>query len=114
VASEKPPAGYYPDPTTGAPRWFDGEKWGQLAPGFWKTSDKAQHQPINLLLVASGYLFAIAMPLIGFSFGVIAAGERQSEATRRNGHWIMGMSLLFLLMEVIVLTVNGVPDVVPL
>jgi hypothetical protein len=84
--------GYYPDPTTGAPRWWDGQTWGPPAPP--TTNAQSEYQGG---LVAAGYIFAVLMPFVGFILGLVVV-TRPSRATSKHGLWIIILSIVVFIV----------------
>ena len=86
--------GYYPDPYTGAPRWWDGSAWGPATPAVANAQPAANAQTeYQGGLVAAGYIFAVLMPLVGFILGLVVV-TRPSRATSKHGLWIIVVSIV--------------------
>lgn len=88
-----PPPGYYPDPNTGQPRWWDGTAWGPPAPPAAPAAASPSQGEYQGGLVAGGYILAIFLPFIGFIIGIVVA-TRPGRATSKHGIWIILLSIL--------------------
>src|SRR4051794_15371181 len=103
-----PKPGYYPDPSTGLPRWFDGERWAPLGPPRWAPVADPVDAPSNTTLVVFAYVLAVLFPIAGVILGVVVA-TRPANATRRHGPWIILLSVvIFILSIVAIVAFNSV------
>jgi hypothetical protein len=73
----------------GSQRYWDGYSW---------TLNEAPvaipESPLSLLWM--GYIMALLVPFVGFTFGIIAA-TRPSKATANHGVWIITLSVVALI-----------------
>lgn len=58
-----PPPGWYQDPQTQAPRWWDGTQWGPVA-STPPSSDGNSNTALSVICHLGMFLFAILLPLI--------------------------------------------------
>lgn len=58
-----PPAGWYPDPHSGRPRWWDGSAWGPLAPDAGGVTPGTR-TALSVVSHLGLFVFAILAPLV--------------------------------------------------
>lgn len=85
VPGEPSPApGYYPDPTTGVSRWWDGNTWGSFAPPTMVVAPQpvavaaTGAEPPSKGMLTAAYVFAIVMPIVGFVLGILLLTRRET------------------------------------
>ena len=69
--SEQLKPGWYPDPATGAPRWFDGEQWGPSAPATVASQSKTSGLAIASLVLGLVWIYGVGS-ILAIIFAVIA------------------------------------------
>jgi hypothetical protein len=84
-------------------RYWDGEQWGakrdRVGPEV--TPPEPRKQNVGWL-VPCGYVFAVLVPVLGFTLGIIAA-TRGAKATPRHGIQIILLSVVVFLAGVLLL-----------
>jgi membrane protease YdiL (CAAX protease family) len=65
-----PPAGWYPDPTNGGTRFFDGHRWAPAQPAF---EEREAHSTLPLVAALGALGVLIASLLVGRTLGAIVA-----------------------------------------
>ncbi len=96
MSEQTPIAGWYPDPQgSGQQRWWDGNQWtsqfAPAAPGYVSVGPRAGGG--STALIVCGYIFAVLIPLIGLILGIVA-WRRPEPATKRQGPWIVLVSVV--------------------
>ena len=88
------PAGWYPDPQRAqTQRYWTGEAWSDhVAP-------MAPAEPSNTAIIATGMVFAVLLPIVGFVIGL-------TQINRREGLGVVIVSVLMFLVWWYVLAVN--------
>jgi Protein of unknown function (DUF2510) len=94
-ATGLPPAAWYADPEnpTGM-RYWDGAKWTEH-----RTDYRAAPppKPVGEGMVAAGYILGFLFPIVGIVIGVIVMNRGN-----KHGRWILGMSLFFIAVFLVV------------
>jgi hypothetical protein len=88
-ATGLPPAAWYADPENPAGmRYWDGAEWTEHRTDYLPAPPK---KPVSEGMVAAGYILSFLFPIVGVVIGVIVMN-------RGNGHgrWILGLSLVFI------------------
>lgn len=102
MSEESAKPGYYPDPNTGQPRWWDGTAWGPPVPPAAPQPGAKNEGEYQGGLVVGGYVLAVLIPFIGFILGIVVA-TRQGRATSKHGIWIILLSTLVFFVGLAVL-----------
>ncbi len=95
TATGLPPPAWYADPENPrGMRYWDGGRW---------TEDRTDYRPAppkpkaSEGMVAAGYLTAFLFPIVGVVIGVMLMGRDS-----RHGRWILGLSLLFMAVFLVI------------
>lgn len=88
-----PPAAWYEDPENAeGMRYWDGRKWTENRTDYIAAPTKAKPKA-NEGMVMAGYLTSFLLPIAGVVIGVILVSREN-----RHGRWIIGLSILFLVV----------------
>ncbi len=107
-ASDAPPAPADPQSTNGLPaaawyadpenpqgmRYWDGTGWTEHRTDYLAAPPK---KPVGEGMVAAGYLTSFLFPIVGVVIGVILMNR-----DNKNGRWILGLSLLFIAVFIVI------------
>ena len=95
-----PPAAWYADPenATGM-RYWDGTRWTEHRTNY--RADPATEARSSEGMVAAGYVLSFLIPIVGVVLGIILIRRKST-----HGPWVLGLSLLFILVFLVV-NLNG-------
>jgi hypothetical protein len=90
-----PPAAWYADPDNPqGMRYWDGVRWTEHRTDYLAAPPK---KPVGEGMVAAGYLTSFLFPIVGVVIGVILMNR-----DNRHGRWILGLSILFIAVFIVV------------
>ena len=95
-----PPAAWYADPENPqGMRYWDGERWTENRTDYLAAPPK---KAVGEGMVAAGYITAVLFPIVGVVIGIIAMNRGN-----RHGRWILGLSLLFIAVFLVIGNVDN-------